>query len=66
MKTIKINISSVKTSSLGAWNYTHYVTFPTKLTWSYTIITTLEGMMNTIAIWKEAGYEIIFLNNYPD
>jgi hypothetical protein len=55
---IKIKKTEFRESTIGAWLYTYYITFPTNPTWSYTIKATDEGIGYIVSIWKEAGYVI--------
>lgn len=65
MKQIIIKISSVVESGLGHWLFTHYCRFPGKTDYSYEVRASLEGFRKITDIWKEAGYEVIFKNEYP-
>ena len=65
MKKIIVKVSTVVDSFLGNNYYSHYVTFPKKQTYSYTIKATMEGFMHTQQLWEEAGYEVAFEVGYP-
>jgi len=51
-------MSSITETTIGAYMYTYFVTFPQQANWSYTIKATEEGWMYMTQIWKEAGYTI--------
>lgn len=65
MKKIKVRVSTVVDNMLGTDYYSHYVTFPKKQTYSYTIKASMEGFMHTQQLWEEAGYEVEFEIGYP-
>ncbi len=54
MKHITYSRSFFGDSTLGAWLYTYYVTFPGDRTYQFTA--TEEGFWTNQLIWKEAGY----------
>lgn len=60
MKEIIIRTSSITAMQLGAVEYTHYITFPAKPDYAYTIRCTNEGFGRMTALWKEAGYTLVF------
>lgn len=65
MNIIKVKISKLKESTIGAWLYTYFVTFPDNPTWNYMMKATEEGWMHTTSIWKKAGYTIEYLEHEP-
>lgn len=66
MKRILVKISSIKDTDISGFVYTHYVLLPQHPTYRYTITASKEGFSNIAQLWREAGYEILYENIYPE
>lgn len=52
-------------STIGAWEY-HYGIRYTADYHRYSVITTQESLWNMMRIFKEAGYEIVFIEKWKE
>jgi hypothetical protein len=65
MKIILVTISSSVEPGLGYWIYTHYVQFSHVSDYKYSIRCGKEVFGHTVKIWREAGYKVMYENEYP-
>ncbi len=67
IKKILVNISNLKDGGFGCWEYYHYCVFPdSHKDWRYTVKASQEGFGAMASMWRKAGYEVIYENEYPN
>lgn len=64
-KIIRVQISTITHGTVGHIKYEHLVTFPHNTTFTHTIICTSLAFEECFKAHNEAGYSVVFENNYP-